>query len=109
MTPVERVKCLLQVQGIKGEAAYKGPMDAASSLLKTGGIASLYKGFFATLVRDIPGSVAYFAAYEITKRLLTPKGHKQGDLSPFAILVAGGMAGVANWAVAIVSSFDCLL
>ena len=52
----------------------------------------------ATLWRDIPGSVAYFAAYEIVKGMLTPAGSSPSDLNTAAVLFAGGMAGVANWA-----------
>jgi solute carrier family 25 carnitine/acylcarnitine transporter 20/29 len=101
MTPVERVKVLLQVQGTEGATRqYKGPWDATRSLLRQGGVRSLYRGTIATLWRDVPGSVAYYGAYEMTKRLLTPKG-SEGTLSPLIVLFAGGMAGVANWTVAI--------
>ncbi|KAJ9088834.1 carnitine transporter, variant 2 [Entomophthora muscae] len=103
MTPIERVKCLLQIQGTGGEAAtkYRGPLDAVRGILATGGIRSLYKGTAATLLRDGPGSVAYFGAYEGFKILLTPKGASPTDLSPAAVFTAGGLAGMANWAVAI--------
>jgi len=103
MTPVERVKVILQTQGTSAEGArkYKGPVDVAVSLYKQGGLASIYKGTAATLWRDIPGSVAYFFAYEVIKKGLTPKGNTPDQLNPLAILFAGGMAGVANWAVAI--------
>lgn len=102
MTPVERVKCLLQIQGdSKGPAKYKGPIDCATQVLKTGGIRSLYKGTAATLLRDIPGSVAYFGGYEVVKKFLTPAGSSPDELSKTAVLIAGGMAGVFNWTVAI--------
>jgi solute carrier family 25 carnitine/acylcarnitine transporter 20/29 len=102
MTPIERIKCLLQIQGDSKEAPkYKGPVHAARMLVAEGGIGNLYRGTFATLLRDVPGSVAYFGAYEGVKTLLTPKGKRPEELSPLAILFAGGMAGVANWTVAI--------
>lgn len=102
MTPTERIKCLLQIQGdSKGPAKYKGPVDAARQLYKEGGIRSLYRGTGATLLRDIPGSIAYFGGYELVKKMLTPAGAKPEDLSPLAVFVAGGMAGVFNWTVAI--------
>jgi solute carrier family 25 carnitine/acylcarnitine transporter 20/29 len=53
-----------------------------------------------TLARDGPGSAAYFATYEYTKRSLTPKdadGNMTGQLSLTAIITAGGAAGVAMW------------
>jgi solute carrier family 25 carnitine/acylcarnitine transporter 20/29 len=45
----------------------------------------------ATLARDGPGSAAYFATYEYTKRKLTPEGQQ---LSLPAIIMAGGLAGI---------------
>jgi len=43
----------------------------------------------------------YFAAYEVTKKLLTPAGSSPADLNLGAIILAGGTAGVAMWAIAI--------
>lgn len=44
---------------------------------------------------------SYFAAYEITKKALTPAGSSPADLNLGAIIMAGGTAGVAMWALAI--------
>jgi len=55
-------------------------------------------------------SVSYFAAYEVTKKRLTPAGST--DLSLSAVILAGGTAGVAMWTIAIppdvsiVATFD---
>ena len=72
MAPSERIKCLLQVQANEvekgGKAKYSGMMDCAKTVLKEGGMASLYKGTVATLARDIPGTVAYFGMYEFAKK-----------------------------------------
>ncbi|ORX68709.1 mitochondrial carrier [Linderina pennispora] len=71
------------------------------ALCGTGGISSLFKGTCATLLRDVPGSVAYFGAYELIKKALTDRSAGEGAISPLAIVTAGGLAGMANWAVAI--------
>ncbi|KAJ1941167.1 carnitine transporter [Linderina macrospora] len=101
MAPMERIKCTLQVSGVNGAAAYKGPVDAAMGIVRTGGVTSLFKGTCATLLRDVPGSVAYFGAYELIKKALTNRSAGEGAISPLAIVTAGGLAGMANWAVAI--------
>ncbi|CAB4408197.1 unnamed protein product [Rhizophagus irregularis] len=101
MSPVERVKVLLQIQGQGGENKYKGPIDVVRQLYKEGGLRSIYRGVGATLARDGPGSAAYFGAYELTKRLLTPANATPDSLNPAAVLFAGGMAGVAMWSIAI--------
>jgi hypothetical protein len=43
----------------------------------------------------------YFAAYEVVKKLLTPAGALPSDLHLGSVIVAGGMAGVAMWSIAI--------
>lgn len=55
--PVERVKVILQSQG--EQKLYSGPADVVRKLYAEGGIAALYRGTFATLFRDMPGSAAY--------------------------------------------------
>ncbi|PSS25774.1 hypothetical protein M430DRAFT_48200 [Amorphotheca resinae ATCC 22711] len=104
--PFERVKVLLQIQGQKqlapGEKPkYSGGLDVVRQLYKEGGVRSVFRGSFATLARDGPGSAAYFAAYEYIKRGLTPidpsTGKPSGDLSLLAITSAGAAAGVAMW------------
>ncbi|KAG8761690.1 carnitine transporter [Serendipita sp. 396] len=102
--PVERAKVVLQVQGqgtSPGGRHYNGVMDVVRGLYKEGGIRSIFRGTFATLARDGPGSAAYFAAYEVAKKALVPKGQEAGDLNLGAIIVAGGTAGVAMWSIAI--------
>ena len=103
--PFERVKVLLQIQGQKqlapGEKPrYSGGLDVVRQLFKEGGIRSVFRGANMTLARDGPGSAAYFATYEYTKRYMMPKdanGNPSGDLSLTAIITAGGAAGVAMW------------
>lgn len=105
MIPSERVKCLLQVQASEGgKAKYSGMMDCTKAVLKEGGLSSLYKGTFATLARDVPGAVAYFGTYEILKKkLMEVQGidPSKGQLSPIAVLTAGGLAGMACWGISI--------
>ena len=103
--PFERVKVLLQIQGQKqlapGEKPrYAGGVDVVRQLYKEGGIRSVFRGSAMTLLRDGPGSAAYFATYEYIKRRMTPKdasGNPQGELSLSAVTVAGACAGVAMW------------
>ncbi|KAF3927948.1 Mitoferrin-2 [Dactylellina cionopaga] len=94
--PFERVKVLLQIQGqSSGPKKYANGLDVVRQLYTEGGIRSVFRGSFATLARDGPGSAAYFAAYEYTKRALTPAGSTEMSLP--AIIAAGGAAGIAMW------------
>ncbi|KAI7861827.1 mitochondrial carrier domain-containing protein [Spinellus fusiger] len=101
MAPSERVKVLMQVQGQGQGVQYKGPLDVVRQLYKEGGVRSIFRGTGATLLRDSPGSAAYFVAYELVKKALTPEGTRPEDLNMGAVLFAGGMAGVAMWTIAI--------
>ncbi|PAV90831.1 hypothetical protein WR25_06268 [Diploscapter pachys] len=103
MVPGERVKCLLQVQQAGNSPSgvhYNGPLDVVKKLYKEGGIRSIYRGTGATLLRDIPASAAYLSVYEYLKKKFSGEG-SQRTLSPGATLLAGGLAGMANWSVCI--------
>lgn len=80
---------------------YNGPVDVVRQLYKEGGLKSIFRGTGATLARDGPGSAAYFCAYEASKRLLTPAGQDPQQLNFVNVLTAGGLAGMAMWALAI--------
>ncbi len=88
-TPMERVKVVLQTQDqVAGGKRYKGMLDAGVGMYKEGGIKSLYRGSVATLARDIPGSAAYFVAYEFVYRLLKPTNNDSMPVG--SVLFAGG-------------------
>ncbi|KAJ1304587.1 hypothetical protein OPQ81_005729 [Rhizoctonia solani] len=99
--PAERVKVLLQIQGQGGQSKYNGPIDVVRQLYREGGLRSIFRGTAATLARDGPGSAAYFVAYEVAKKRLTPAGSDPSQLNLSAVVLAGGLAGVAMWSVAI--------
>ncbi|CAE1264460.1 SLC25A20_29 [Acanthosepion pharaonis] len=105
----ETVSLLMIQAESKEKAKYKGPVDCIRQLYKEGGIRWIYKGTAATFLRDIHGSGVYFATYEVLQRSLTPEGESRNDLSPLRTLVAGGVAGLANWIVAIPPDFFSML
>ncbi|XP_068605617.1 mitochondrial carnitine/acylcarnitine carrier protein [Brachionichthys hirsutus] len=101
VAPAERIKCLLQVQASSSKAKYSGPLDCAVSLFKEQGIRSIYKGTVLTLIRDVPSGGVYFLTYEYLKSYLTPEGQSVSQLSTPRILLAGGIAGILNWTIAL--------
>jgi len=101
MAPGERIKCILQVQqAATGPPKYAGPIDVVKSLYKEGGVKSIFRGSAATCMRDVPASAAYFASYELIQRALAPNGDRS-QLSVLNTVMAGGLAGICNWLVAI--------
>ncbi|XP_073496455.1 mitochondrial carnitine/acylcarnitine carrier protein-like isoform X1 [Phyllobates terribilis] len=101
VVPAERIKCLLQAQANSSLKRYSGPVDCARQLFQEQGIRSLYRGAVLTLLRDIPATGMYFMSYEWMKDKMTPDRGSARDLTVARILLAGGMAGICNWVVAI--------
>lgn len=98
MGPGERVKCLLQIQDSTKAAVYKGPFDCTWKLFRDGGIRSLFKGTFATLLRDTPARGGYFSSYECSKRYFKENEIFKEEF--FGIFLAGGIAGLTHWTIA---------
>ncbi|XP_067384674.1 mitochondrial carnitine/acylcarnitine carrier protein isoform X3 [Channa argus] len=105
VAPGDRIKCLLQVQSSSGELKYTGPLDCAVRLYKQQGIRSVYKGTVLTIIRGailyVPSNGLYFLTYEYLKNFLTPNGQSVSQLSTPNILLAGGIAGILNWTIAL--------
>ncbi|CAI2023337.1 hypothetical protein SEUBUCD646_0H01490 [Saccharomyces eubayanus] len=94
--PTERVKVVLQTSS-KGSF-----IQAAKTIVKEGGISSLFKGSLATLARDGPGSALYFASYEISKNYLNnrqphPSAGEDQPVNIMNVCLAGGIAGMSMW------------
>ncbi|TNV77299.1 hypothetical protein FGO68_gene3304 [Halteria grandinella] len=95
--PVEVLKSRAQAQK-GGKYTYREQLPL---LLKSEGPRGLFKGFWATFWRDVPGWAVYFYAYEGLKvastRFLSQDKARQYD---FMIrLMCGGVAGQLSWIV----------
>ncbi|XP_031353665.1 congested-like trachea protein [Photinus pyralis] len=97
MSPGERIKSLLQIQGGSSKKMYDGPLDCVIKLYKTGGIRSIYLGSLATMMRDVPASGMYFMTYETLRNILTANGTR--EITVPETMLAGGAAGIANWVI----------
>lgn len=95
VAPIERVKCLLQIQRSAKETKFKGPFDAFRKTYKQGGIEFLYRGTVITVAREAIGCGGYFASYEYLKMKLTKNDVK--NMSVWTTLVSGGAAGMVYW------------
>ncbi|KAJ0064338.1 hypothetical protein NL108_003627, partial [Boleophthalmus pectinirostris] len=82
--PIDLVK--VRLQGQTGSGGPRGPLHCALLILKQEGLVGLYRGGLAMALRDVPCYGFYFLPYEV--------------IWTFAVLVAGGVAGVVTWALA---------
>jgi len=96
VAPLERVKILLQVQGLSSQGRLPRYRTISGSLVgvwRSEGLAGLYKGNVANCIRVFPSSAIQFAAYaELKARIFGARGAR-GDLQPHERLLAGGLAG----------------
>ena len=119
--PMEHVKCRLQVQHGAGavDNIYKGPVDAAVSILKTHGISGLFRGWWCTCWREVPAFALYFTTYDFLKdnvnSFLAQRDGTMDEDAPIPVqhshawlasAFAGGMSGCTTWAI--VYPFDVI-
>nr|XP_026253963.1 solute carrier family 25 member 48 [Urocitellus parryii] len=112
--PVDLIKIRLQMQtqpfreanlsaksraaALGEQPAYQGPVHCISTIVRTEGLAGLYRGASAMLLRDIPGYCLYFIPYVFLSEWITPEAC--AGPSPCAVWLAGGMAGAISWGTA---------
>ncbi|KAI9343832.1 mitochondrial carrier domain-containing protein [Pilaira anomala] len=110
LTPVELIKCKLQVQSMNKTTSFQGPMDIIKFIFRLQGLRGFYRGFIPTLVRETAGGAFWFGAYEYTSAgLIQYRQQKQksstissslkiiskNDLSAPELMLAGAIGGVA--------------
>ncbi|KAJ3040600.1 hypothetical protein HK097_002522, partial [Rhizophlyctis rosea] len=66
LTPIELVKCRLQVQDVAGPRSvnYKGPLSIITHTLRSDGLKGFYRGHLGTFLREAGGGAAWFGTYE---------------------------------------------
>ena len=96
LAPVELVRNRFQVAA--GRTTLRAVLREAAA---AGGV---YRGLGATLLRDVPGVGAYYAAFEaMRRRAVALRGSPKLELTELAVAGAGG--GVAFWTVALPLDF----
>ncbi|KAJ2481076.1 mitochondrial ornithine carrier protein [Coemansia sp. RSA 2131] len=125
ISPVELVKCKLQVENVQGYASggtqasrtkFKGPLSVVAHLLKTQGVGGLYKGILPTVARETLGVGFWFGTYELVCQMLLNMQNRDGsakltksDLGAGSIVLAGGCAGIGynitSYPIDVVKSF----
>ncbi|GBG29109.1 Mitochondrial substrate carrier family protein S [Hondaea fermentalgiana] len=101
LTPVELVKCRLQIQQSATTKTYSGPIDVVRKTVQKEGVRGLWKGNLSCLAREVPGNIAWFGVYEIVRNQIQRvfNYERQQDVPLYWIAFSGACAGVAYWAV----------
>lgn len=99
LTPIELVKCRLQVVNTAAANAYRGPIDCLIKSVRSEGMQVLYRGHLATMLREVPGTAGWFGAYESFARAMTPAGVSRSDAPAWVIIASGALGGMTYWAL----------
>lgn len=93
LTPVELVKCQMQVSNLVSQSSKQKTLsygDVIKDIVRTDGLAGLFKGFQSTLLREVVGTAIWFGTFESVNQLLEQKYPGQD----WTVLVSGGAAGI---------------
>ncbi|OBZ88360.1 Mitochondrial substrate carrier family protein S [Choanephora cucurbitarum] len=100
-SPVELLKIKMQAQfgsraAHDGKRFFSGPFDCARYLIQRDGMAhGLFRGLWATIVREIPAYAGFYSGFEVTKRYLT--NNNQMEASVMQLMTSGAAGGVSYW------------
>jgi len=92
--PLDRLKVLMQVHATKSNGM--GVRSGMLSMLKEGGVKSLWRGNGINVIKIAPETAVKFMAYERMKVLV---GAQTGEIGPAQKFIAGSSAGVISQTV----------
>ena len=105
LTPIELVKCQMQVPLSSGRVQATGPLSIIASIFRHYGILGFWHGQFGTLIRETGGSAAWFGSYEGVSALFRKynareppsitEAAKRDPLPLYQQMIAGATAGVS--------------
>lgn len=94
VSPLERLKIILQVQPRGSSASYSGVWNSLMRMWREEGFSGFMRGNGINCLRIVPYSAVQFTTYEELKKQLTRHGTK--DLDTPKRLVAGALAGITS-------------
>ncbi|KAF8828164.1 hypothetical protein HHX47_DHR4000924 [Lentinula edodes] len=102
LTPIELVKCKMQVQMLVSPPSLSiphslpGPFTVFASAFRSSGFTGLWLGHTGTLIRETGGTAAWFATKEyVASLLLARRAASSQDLRPWESAFSGACAGAA--------------
>ncbi|PLN80370.1 mitochondrial ornithine carrier protein [Aspergillus taichungensis] len=105
LTPIELVKCRIQVSLESGGKSPAGPVAHAVAIFRQDGILGFWRGQFGTLIRETGGGAAWFGGYEGVSSLFRTYNQKSSmggtadpNSAPLPIhqqMIAGAAAGIS--------------
>lgn len=78
VSPVELIKCRMQLGASDKGHNYKGPMDCMKQLVAREGYKGIFRGLGATMIREVPGNAIFFVSYVHVRDALQGRNHTIG-------------------------------
>ncbi|KAJ5951467.1 uncharacterized protein N7479_009880 [Penicillium vulpinum] len=100
LTPIELVKCRMQVPVESAGFKPAGPMAIITSIFRNEGLAGFWRGQMGTLIRETGGSAAWFGGYEGVSSLFRKYNKSSPQLTSDSLpihqqMIAGATAGIS--------------
>jgi solute carrier family 25 carnitine/acylcarnitine transporter 20/29 len=94
-SPVELIKIRLQSQ--YGTNTHRGPLHCIQTIVRQDGVwYGLFRGFWATVAREIPAYAGFYAGFEVALRWMHPSSATEQP-SVLKLMVSGACGGVCYW------------
>ncbi|GLH00040.1 Congested-like trachea protein [Gryllus bimaculatus] len=104
--PVELIKIKIQASGDLTKDERHRMKECIRKIYQHSGLRGFYRGFVATLYRDVPSYGLYVLFYEHLLKIGRDPSDRRSEYSIFQQLFAGGLAGTITWVS--VTPFDVL-
>ena len=105
LTPIELIKCKMQVPLSPSSLRGPGPLSIIASVFRHHGLFGLWHGQLGTLIRETGGSAAWFGSYEgvsalfrkysAPSNLIASSSKGQTSLPTWQQMIAGAAAGMS--------------
>lgn len=97
LTPVELIKCKLQISNISPNAKVRHTRvwPTVMSVIRDRGFAGLWQGQSSTFIRECFGGAVWFTTYEVMKSELCKRHPEKKENYTWELLVAGASAGLS--------------
>lgn len=103
VAPLDRVKILLQVQGVEamreGRRPTGGVVQAVQGVYKSGGVRAFWKGNLPQMMRVVPYAALQLVSYDLYRELFRAGGGSEGEIGMAGQLAAGCCSGMTATAL----------
>ncbi|KAJ5112944.1 hypothetical protein N7456_001478 [Penicillium angulare] len=99
LTPIELIKCKMQVPVESAGHKAPGPWALITSVFRQEGLRGFWRGQMGTLIRETGGSAAWFGSYEAVSTLFRNQSSRPlsatDSLPVYQQMIAGAAAGIS--------------